>query len=228
MTLLVLRSVPAAGIIRQIVSFWLLLNPNHHLISLDSPSLYDEKALLIFVAKGDQKAFTRLVDLFWNDVYSHALAYTRSFPRAQEITQDVFLTLWNKRDRLPEVNNFRNYLFILGRNQIISSLRKKLDDPLGDDAAEPLETVLLPDQQFRYKEVYAAILEAIEKLPPIRKAIFKMSRLQGLSYEEIAARMNISKNTVKEHIVLSLNFLRTYLNIRNGMLPVLLFYFKIF
>lgn len=190
--------------------------------------LYDEETLLVHVAGGDQKAFTRLVDLFWNDVYSHALAYTKSHSRAQEITQDVFLTLWNKRDRLPGVNNFKNYLFILGRNQIISSLRKKLEEPQEYDPLENPETVLMPDQQFQYKEFYKTILEAIEKLPPVRKAIFKMSRLQGLSYEEIAAKMNISKNTVKEHIVLSLNFLRSYLHARDGMLPFVLFYLIFF
>ena len=180
------------------------------------------------MAGGNQKAFTRLVDLFWNDVYSHALAYTKSHTRAQEITQDVFLKLWNKRDRLPEVNSFKNYLFILGRNQIISALRNKLDEPLDYDLLENPGTAPAPDQQFQYKEFYSTILEAIEKLPPVRKAIFKMSRLQGLSYEEIAANMNISKNTVKEHIVLSLNFLRTYLHTRDGMLPLVLFYLNIF
>lgn len=192
-----------------------------------SLSLYDEETLLGLVAGGDQKAFTRLVDLFWTDVYGHALAYTKSHSRAQEITQDVFLTLWKKRDRLPEVNHFKNYLFILGRNQIISSLRQKLDEPVALDPVETPETALTPEQQFQYKEVYAAILGAIEKLPPVRKAIFKMSRLQGLSYDEIAAKMSISKNTVKEHIVLSLNFLRTHLDVRDGMLPFLLFYLNI-
>lgn len=191
-------------------------------------SLYDEKTLLVLVAGGDQKAFTRLVDLFWNDVYSHALAYAKSHSRAQEITQDVFLTLWNKRDRLPEVNNFKNYLFILGRNQIISSLRKKLEEPRGYDPLENPETVLTPDQQFQYKEFYSTIHEAIEKLPTVRKTVFKMSRLHGLSYEEIAVKMSISKNTVKEHIVLSLNFLRTYLNKQDALLSFLLFYSTIF
>ena len=206
-----------------LIANWLFLDPESALISLDNPSLFDEKQLLTLVAGGDQKAFTVLVDLYWNQVYGHALAYVKSSPRAQEVTQDVFLHLWNKRDRLPEVNNFKNYLFILGRNRIISSMRKKLDEPADHDHIETLREVLTPDQQLRYKEVYALILDGIEQLPPARKTIFKMSRLEGMSYEEIARRMNISKNTVKGHIVLALNFLRTWLHVRGHLLPLLLF-----
>jgi len=184
---------------------------------------YDEKSLLSSIASGDQKAFTKLVDLYWNKVYSHALAYAKSSPRAQEITQDVFLKVWNKREALVEILDFKNYLFILGRNQIISSLRKKLVEFTGTDPVETPEETLLPDQQLEYKEAYETIMEAIEKLPPVRRNVFKMSRLEGLSYEEIAERLNISKNTVKEHIVLGLNFLRTYVHTHGDLLVIFLF-----
>jgi len=190
---------------------------------LQDPSLYNERRLLLSVAAGDEKAFTQLVDLYWNRVYGHALAYAKSSQKAQEITQDVFLKVWKKRDTLKEIVDFKNFLFILGRNQIISSLRKKLEGPTGSDPGEAWEDVLMPDQQLEYKEAYAMIREGIEKLPPTRKAVFKMSRMEGLSYEQIAGKMNISKNTVKEHIVLALNFLRTYIHTHGDLLFIFLF-----
>lgn len=182
---------------------------------------YDEQELLLLIAEGDQKAFTQLVDLYWKKVYGHALAYVKSVPRAQEITQDIFLNVWNKRERLKEVRDFKNFLFILGRNQIISSMRKKLEELTDNDFLKVAQNVSLPDEQLQYKETQHIILEAIEQLPPARKIIFKMSRIEGLSYEEISIKMNISKNTVKGHIVLALNFVRTYITTHGDILPLL-------
>ncbi|HET6993696.1 MAG TPA: RNA polymerase sigma-70 factor [Chitinophagaceae bacterium] len=188
-----------------------------------SGPLYNERELLICIADGDQKAFTRLVDMYWNKVYGHALAYTKSSPRAQEITQDVFLQVWIKRQTLSEVNDFNNFLFILGKNKIISSMRKKLDELAGKEPVDLLEDVLLPDRQLEYKQVYHQIMEAIENLPPTRKLVFKMSRIEGLTYEEISQRLNISRNTVKEHIVRGLSFIRTFIHTHAEMIFWLLY-----
>ncbi|MEO6187694.1 MAG: sigma-70 family RNA polymerase sigma factor [Ginsengibacter sp.] len=173
--------------------------------------IYNESELLIKVASGEQKAFTLLVDYYWNSVYSHALAYSKSVTRAQEITQDVFLKVWHKREALRDVRDFKSFLFILGKHHIISSMRKKLESLTDEDLLETREDIHIPDKQLEYKETWNRVLEGIEKLPAARKVIFKKSRLEGLSYEEIAESSHISKNTVKEHIVLSLNFLRTYI-----------------
>ena len=194
---------------------------------MQEETLSVERNLLLAVATGDQKAFTRIVDSYWNQVYNHSLAYTKSAGRAQEITQDVFLKLWNKRNFLPEVNDFKNYLFILGRNQIISSLRIKLEDPPGNDPVEEYHHFLTPDHQLEYKEVYKIIQNGIEKLPPVRKAVFKLSRMDGLSYDEIAQQQNISKNTVKEHIVHALNFLRTYVHTHGDLFPLFILGFSL-
>ena len=193
--------------------------------SLQDPFLHNEKELLHLVAEGNEKAFTQLVDLYWNKVYSHALAYVKSPPKAQEITQDIFLQVWKKRETLDEVSEFKNFLFILGRNQIVSALRKKLMETTSQDILDTPEDQFLPDRQLEYKQSYQRILEAIEHLPPVRKTIFNLSRFEGLTYEEIAARLNISKNTVKEHIVLALNFLRTYVHTHGG--PIVLFLFSL-
>ena len=144
-------------------------------------STYNESELLIQVASGEQKAFTVLVDYYWNKVYSHALAYSKSVTRAQEITQDVFLKVWHKREALTEVRDFKSYLFILGKHHIISSMRKKLESLTGEDLLETREDIHIPDQQLEYKETWNRVLEGIEKLPAARRVIFKKSRLVGLT-----------------------------------------------
>jgi RNA polymerase sigma-70 factor (ECF subfamily) len=184
--------------------------------------LLDENALLRLIAGGDQKAFTRLVDLYWNKVYSHALAYIKSSPLAEEITQDVFLKIWKKKEALIDVVDFNNFLFVLGKNQIVSLLRKKLHNVIAADPLEAAEELLVPDKQLEYKQIHSKLMEAIDQLPPTRRVVFKLSKLDGLTYDEIATQLNISKNTVKEHMVLALSFLRTYLHTHDNLLIIFL------
>lgn len=171
--------------------------------------------LLTLVSQANQAAFASLVKAFWNKVYSQALAYTKSPVQAQEIVQDVFLKVWEYRDRLHTIENFSNFLFILSRNQIISGMRKNLKTKTSNDWSILEEELLVPDKQFQYKETYSLILKGIEGLPPTRRKVFKMSRLEGMSHEEIATAMALSKSTVKGHIVLALNFLRNYVYIED-------------
>ncbi|SDH57996.1 RNA polymerase sigma-70 factor, ECF subfamily [Chitinophaga filiformis] len=177
---------------------------------LDITELHNERELLGQVAAGDESAFRTILRFYHPRVFSHALTFTKSYPEAEEITQDIFLRIWQQREKLPEIENFRNFLYILGRNQIISAMRKQVMKT--DAAAEyPMEDMLIPDQQYQYKETYALILKAVDKLPPRQREVFTMSRLEHLSHEQIAEKLNISKAAVNWHIVQALNTLRTYL-----------------
>lgn len=111
---------------------------------------------------------------------------------------------------LPEIESFRDFLYISGRNQIISAMRKQVMKT-GTAEDDPIEDILLPDQQFQYKEMYALILKAVDTLPPRQKEVFMMSRIEHLSHEQIAKDLNISKSAVNWHIVQALNNLRVYL-----------------
>jgi RNA polymerase sigma-70 factor (family 1) len=178
----------------------------------------DLSECLYKVSQGNQAAFAQLLRKCWNKVYTQAITYLKDPSLAQEITQDVFIKIWSTRSGLTEVQNFSNYLFIVSRNEIISALRKK-----GQGFANPdldmQDNLLLPDERLQYKEFHHRLLQAIEELPPVRKRVFKMSRLEGRSYEEIAKELSISRNGVKDHIVKALNFLRTRVS------PIFLYFF---
>lgn len=177
---------------------------------MENTELNNERELLTQVAAGDEAAFRSIVRFYHPRVFSHALAFTKSYPEAEEITQDIFIKVWEQRSKLPGIGHFRNFLYILGRNQIISAMRR-LSIKTGEATEEPLEDALLPDRQYQYKETYSLILKAVEQLPPQQKAVFTLSRLEHLSHEQIATRLNISKHAVNWHIVQALNFLRNYL-----------------
>lgn len=185
--------------------------------------IQNQAHLLHEMAAGSQQALKTIVEAFWPNIYAHALAYLRSPEKAEELTQDVFLAIWEKRATLPGIENFRGYLFITARNKIVSRLREKLAGVHSGEEADVAETLYIPDSQLELKELNNLLRRGIAQLPPKRKRVFEMSRLEGKSHAEIAQALNISKDTVSEYITLSLNFLRTYLKNNGNHLHLLIF-----
>lgn len=185
--------------------------------------LNSDNELLSQVAAGSQRAFTVLVERYSAKIYAHVLTYIKNASRSEEITQDIFLKLWEGRQELPGIVNFPGYLHVITRNRTISELRKKLES-FNEAGEEEVEDVQLnPGQQMEYRQLSDMLLRGIELLPPRRKQVFRMSRFDGMSYDRIAAELGISKGTVNEHIVEALLFLRSYLrNQSGGMISPLL------
>lgn len=174
---------------------------------------YPLKELVHLVADGDELAFTEIVNRLWRNCYFHALTYTHSPQKAEEITQDIFLNVWNNRTILKEITDFNHWLKVVARNKIISALRVKLQDIAGLDTTQDttIEPLLVPDRQIEYREHYQILLKGIELLPEKRREVFKLSRLEGKSNLEIAQQLNIHPVTVSQYLAKSLAFLKTYL-----------------
>jgi RNA polymerase sigma-70 factor (ECF subfamily) len=174
---------------------------------------YDEISLLSAIAKGDEAAFRQLFDQYWDNIYGVAFAFTKSPVIAEEMAQDVFVKIWLKREHLPQVKKFGDYLFIIARNHIFSELRKKiLEQPFSDHLLNYFqETGNTPENRLLLRETEQLLQKAIEQLPPQQHLIYCLSRDQGLNQEEIAAKLDISKNTVKSHMSKALQFIRNYL-----------------
>jgi len=174
---------------------------------------YDEISLLSAIAKGDEIAFRQLFDRYWDNIYGVAFAFTKSPVIAEEMAQDVFVKIWLKRADLPQVKKFGDYLFIIARNHILSTLRKKiLEQPFSDHLLNYFQEVSnTPENQLLLRETEHLLLKAIQQLPPQQHLVYCLSREQGLNQEEIAARLDISKNTVKSHMSKALQFIRNYL-----------------
>jgi RNA polymerase sigma-70 factor (ECF subfamily) len=189
------------------------------------PVPLEENELLRLISLGDNNAFTLLFDRYQNKVYSHALTFVKSPQDAEEMVTDIFLKVWNNRQELPEIKNFKNYLFILSRNYLVSAIRKKVSSTV-EINKDWLEDILQPDKQYHLKETHQVIMRGIEQLSPQQKKIFKMSRLDGLTYDEIAKSLSISSRTVKFHIILALNYLREYAR-RHQLYPLLVLIFII-
>ncbi|MBW7893260.1 MAG: RNA polymerase sigma-70 factor, partial [Chitinophagaceae bacterium] len=158
-----------------------------------------------------EHAFASLVDEYRGRVFAHVLTYVKIYDEAIEIVQDIFIKIWIQRDRLTEVKDFPAYLFIISRNYLVSAIRKRVMDRVSLQDEDMLHEIVRPDNTLEAKELEKYIAAAVAQMPPQQRMVFTLSRNSRLSQEEIAAKMNISKRTVKFHMTAALNALRLFL-----------------
>ena len=187
-----------------------------------------ESVLLSKVAAGDQLAYTQLVEKHWQKVLQHALSFVKSYPIAEELTQDVFIQIWDKREKLFEVNSFNNYLFIVSRNLIISHIRKKLQETDSLKGEKLQELFFNPDEQYEFKELVEMINEGAALLQEPRRSVFLLSRMEGRDADYISKELGLATRTVRWHLLQSLNFLRNHLHKQYNIALLTLFLFSLY
>jgi RNA polymerase sigma-70 factor (ECF subfamily) len=175
----------------------------------------NEQALLLSVAKGDERSFQALVKQYWPQIYGTALRLTRSPEQAKDLSQDIFVKLWNSREKLPEVENPGAFIYVCARNLIMDHLRKKVlhTDNL-DTLTDHLAEAPFSDAQsgMEYKELEKILLLAIEHLPEKVKEVFVLHRFNGLSHVQISRQLNISVVSSQTYIVSALRSIREYIS----------------
>jgi len=172
---------------------------------------HSENELLRSLAGGDQRAFQVLFEQYWDSVYSTAMLLTKSTAIAEDIAQDVFTVLWEKRADMAEVARLEGFLFITARNLIYSRLRKLASgDAYRQYVLQFLDEGggLRADHAAEFRELEQHVLQAIRKLPPQQQRAFTLSRFGGMRHEEIASTMGVSRITIKSYIVQAIATLR--------------------
>lgn len=172
----------------------------------------DEVALLKSISEGDESAFERFFIAYRDKLYNYLFRITKSGEIAEELVIDVFLKFWLRREMVAEIEDVDAYLYKIAYNKAIDFFRQ------ASRHAE-LQKLISRQMEITTKEADHMLLEheyqdmlsgAIEKLSPQRRLIFTMSRVDDLSHEEIASKLNLSQHTVKNAIIKSLQVLRKH------------------
>ena len=180
----------------------------------NNSSLNKERELLLSVSENDEEAFGKLYRYYQAELKPLVWKYAGSGIEAEEILQETFLKVWLNRDKLPGIDNFRAWIFKVASREYLNALRKKLhyDKRLAAFSAMPGTDI--PESPFeltRIREIKASIARAIVQLSPQRRTIYEMSRNQGLKIDEIAEKLSISPQTVKNVLLTVTRFIREYL-----------------
>ncbi|MBW8333643.1 MAG: RNA polymerase sigma-70 factor [Prolixibacteraceae bacterium] len=151
----------------------------------------------------DQQAFKELYLAYFDRLYKFAFSILHSAEFAEEAVNDVFLNIWQKRSTLKNIASLSGYLFISTKNtsfNYLSKFRRERNTSL-DDVLVRFETdELTPETAFFTAEIRNEIEQAINQLPPKTKLVFQMAKVEGMKYKEIADILNISVNTIDNHI----------------------------
>jgi RNA polymerase sigma-70 factor (ECF subfamily) len=169
-----------------------------------------EKQIVLKVIEGNHEAFAQLYDMYAERIYYFALRFMISKEDAENITQEVFVKVWETRDRLDVNLSLSSYLFTIAKNTIFNIHRKRVNElayleHLGNYLE--LNHVRL-ENEIIFRDIQDHLEKLINELPPQRKKVFELSRKHGLSHKEIADQLNISEKTIETHIRLALKTLR--------------------
>jgi len=189
-------------------------------------SLPPESELVKSLSNGDIKAFNDLFQIYGNRIFRFALGYLKSVPDAEELVQDVFLKIWDKKFELKENLSFKAYIFTIAFNIIRKHFIKKALTIKYFEQQVIEEFDLSTTQNIDFRSTKKTIDHFVDQLPPRRKEVFIKSRIDGCTIKEIAEELGTSPKTVENQLSEALKFIREHLKKEDlaGILFFMLFY----
>ncbi|GEP94589.1 RNA polymerase sigma-70 factor [Chitinophaga cymbidii] len=172
------------------------------------------------MAAGDEAAFRRFFDHYAPSIFTLVERLTRSRPDTEEILQDTFMKIWSMREKLADIGQPGHYCYVIARNMAMDRLRKfarektlqnsirEMFPQSHDHSAEA--AMISRDYQLRLNE-------ALQQLPPKQQEVYRMSRENGLSHEEISEQTGLSKSRINNILVAVLKHIKSRLGLPSGL-----------
>lgn len=179
---------------------------------MSSYKRYTDNELIHLLKEDDTAAFSEIYARYAEILYKNCYKALKDREESKDITQDIFTSLWNKRNDL-KINNLAGYLYIATRNQIIKVMAHK---KITSNYFTWLQTVIrenwsITDNVIREKQLHELIESEINKLPSKMRKVFNLSRKSHLSHKEIAIKLQLSEATVKTQVRNALKILKSKL-----------------
>jgi RNA polymerase sigma-70 factor (ECF subfamily) len=176
--------------------------------------LYDEQQLLIRLADSDETAFTIIYNHYWDRLFAVAAIKLDSLPEAEEIVQDIFADIWNRRSSLAITSGLNAYLAVAVKYKVINVLAKRnRQHSYNEYSSQAIGNMNFSTEQWlEFEELKGRLKKLVISLPEKCRLVFEMSREQGLSHREIASTLGIAEKTVESHLSKALHTLRTNLD----------------
>ena len=173
---------------------------------------YSEEELFHSIRKDDTKAFAELFNRYWSKAFATGFSKTHNREATEEIVQEIFIILWDKRTSLS-FQNFSAYLYTCVKNKCLNYIESRITEKKHWDIYKRFigDTDYATEKKVAYNELWDAILSGMERLPIKTRMVFQLSRLEGRSIEDIAVVLNLSEKAIEYHLTRSLKQLRIHL-----------------
>jgi RNA polymerase sigma-70 factor (family 1) len=171
--------------------------------------------------ENDHKSFEQFFLIYNTRLIKFCELYVNKKEIAEEIVADVFVTFWNQRLRMLEVENLETYIFISVKNRSLNHLRKNAAVQLVqiEDSHSEIVAYSNPEAEIERKELFFKLDQAIDTLPQQCKIIFQLVKEDGMKYKEVAEILNISHKTVQTQVLRAMKKLSVemspYLSVKN-------------
>lgn len=175
---------------------------------------HTDEQIFALVKKGDETAFNELYHRYWDKLLVRAVTQLSSEQDAEEVLHDVFVSLWNRRDKIELKYKFHTYIAAMLKYEVIRRLairKKRAFDPLYDQE----DKQVLDDstrQLLDFQDLQRRLEASVQRLPTKCQLVFRLSREQALNDKEIASTLNIAPKTVQNHLNHALRALRSSLS----------------
>jgi RNA polymerase sigma-70 factor (family 1) len=168
--------------------------------------------LTYLVKTGLKEAFEELFERYCPRIYQFSYSYLKNREDAEELVQDVFLKIWEKREMLDTSKNIKSFIFKIAVNSIYDFIRhRNIETAYKEFAAANFEQSTDNTwHQVIFDEMFENLDRLVKQMPPERQKIFKLSREEGLSSEEIARKLDLSKRTVENQLYRAIAFLKAH------------------
>ena len=174
--------------------------------------LYSDEKLMQEIKADNMFAFDTLYKNYSKKLYQFAYSILKSNEESENIVQEVFLKLWENRTRVEKDSSIKSYLFSIAYNSTISLIRKKIKDDQFIEYLKSLQEVYEePEIEFECKELTEKLHDIVYQLPKRQKEVYLLHKEEGLKYKDIAVKLQISVNTVENHMSEALKTIRAKL-----------------
>ncbi len=180
-----------------------------------------EREVIAALKSDSQEAFNEIYSTYARRLYSYCYKFSRTAEDAEEIVQDTFVRLWNSRGKLKSDTNLNNLIFTISHRLVINAWHKRMLDPRYITFLEIQEQVAdsrRTEHAVEYDEFSWRVLSLMDKLPTTQRKIVQYAKMEDLPSKEIARRMNLSEQTVRNQLSLALKTLKSQM--KDGKMAV--------
>ncbi|WP_316823524.1 RNA polymerase sigma-70 factor [Pedobacter gandavensis] len=176
---------------------------------MQAKNIISDQELQAKLIAGEESAFAALYDRYSQMITAYIKRFVNSSDLADDLTQEVFIKVWQCKSKLDEVKSIKAYLLIMARNHTLNSLKKamRFDVAMAEVIGSFVEQRNETEEELLSKEYLNFLNKALSELPYRTREIFRLCRQEGKSYDEVAFAMGISRNAVKNHMVSSMKIL---------------------
>lgn len=185
------------------------------------------KTTLSRLKAGDMAAFDSVYRTYAPRLYRFAIHLLKNASDAEGIVQEVFLKLWQARSGINLHSSFESYLFTITHNTVVSQLRKRASEKKFVEYVRSIQSPQATGDviaELELVEMQEAIQRIVDELPARQQEVFRLSREKGLTYQEIAQELQLSVNTVENHMGRALKYIRSQLSDYHHLKVLLFFY----